>query len=84
MKNSTRILTVLLCLLVSSLAVNARNGQIIPASPQASSAGTPGQSNLMNAILPFYSEDFASGLPATWQAIDSTGNVLNWKYTTVG
>jgi len=35
--------------------------------------------------VPFYSEDFASGLPGSWQNIDngSTANVL-WRYTTTG
>jgi hypothetical protein len=36
------------------------------------------------AINPFYTEDFANGLPSAWQAIDSAGNGLNWRYTTTG
>src|SRR5262245_43906632 len=40
-----------------------------------------------NSVLtvPFYSEDFASGLPGSWQNIDngSPANVL-WRYTTTG
>jgi hypothetical protein len=37
------------------------------------------------ATVPFYSEDFASGLPGTWQNVDnnSVAHVL-WRYTTTG
>src|SRR5689334_3599725 len=37
------------------------------------------------AAVPFYSEDFASGLPGTWQNVDnnSVAHVL-WRYTTTG
>ena len=43
-----------------------------------------GQGNSVLTV-PFYTEDFASGLPASWQNVDngSPANVL-WRYTTTG
>ncbi len=69
MKNYTRIL--LLCILFS---------------PAILIASDPGQSGAVkiNAIVPFYTEDFAGGLPNSWHATDSTSNVHNWRYTTQG
>lgn len=43
--------------------------------------GLPG--NHVNSAA-FYSEDFASGIPAGWQNIDSSGNGSFWKHTTTG
>ena len=83
MKNSTRTLSLVFYFLIGALAVVARDRQNIIPGTQAS-AGIPGQSNLPSAILPFYTEDFSSGIPASWQAIDSAGNGLNWKHTMTG
>ncbi len=33
---------------------------------------------------PFYSEEFAGGIPPTWQNIDSSGSGVRWTWTTTG
>jgi hypothetical protein len=66
-------------LLLAAFAVTAN-------SPGKKKNGTARHGN-PNSVLsvPFYSEDFAAGLPGSWQNIDngSTANVL-WRYTTTG
>ncbi|MFM7217145.1 MAG: T9SS type A sorting domain-containing protein [Bacteroidota bacterium] len=32
----------------------------------------------------FFTESFASGLPASWSVSDNSGNGVNWKYSTAG
>ncbi len=34
--------------------------------------------------VPFFTEDFASGIPATWGNIDNAGSGVVWVYTTTG
>lgn len=34
--------------------------------------------------VPFYSEDFGSGLPSGWTLLDNSGNGVNWHWTTTG
>ncbi len=33
---------------------------------------------------PFYLEDFASGIPATWQNVDNAASGVVWRFTTTG
>ncbi|CAN5517042.1 hypothetical protein BH11BAC1_BH11BAC1_00320 [soil metagenome] len=42
-----------------------------------------GQGN-STLTIPFYSEDFASGIPGTWQSTDNVGDGVVWRYTTTG
>lgn len=85
MKNSTRIFSVLLLTLLSfqlSAGTGNRAGQraeIATTSDFRHAAGT----NHTQSV-PFYSQDFSGGLPATWQAVDNAGNGINWRYTTTG
>lgn len=37
-----------------------------------------------STMVPFYSEDFAAGIPALWTSVDSAGNGVNWTWTTIG
>jgi hypothetical protein len=34
--------------------------------------------------ISFYSQDFAGGIPAGWQTVDSSGSQLNWQWTLTG
>ncbi|MFN8165432.1 MAG: choice-of-anchor J domain-containing protein [Bacteroidia bacterium] len=84
MKNSTRIafLFVLLAAVTTSVAGKSkRNRHVDPSMLQRLSQKSPNQV-LSNTII--YSEDFAGGLPVTWQAVDNAGNGVNWAYTTTG
>ena len=42
-----------------------------------------GQGNTTQSV-PFYTEDFASGIPGTWQNNDLAGDGVLWRYTTTG
>lgn len=85
MKNSTRIFTMLVCVLSSYMAI-ASTGQ------PNQNPGSTEVKNLFKAIppaslmqsVPFYMEDFSSGVPATWQITDNAGNGLVWRWTTSG
>ncbi len=85
MKNSTRIFTLLACVLSSYLGF-ASTG--LPSQNSGSTKTT----NLFKAIpaanlmqsVPFYMEDFSSGVPANWQITDNAGNGLVWSWTTTG
>jgi hypothetical protein len=82
MKNNRRNSTLVFCLLISSLTIAGTKRQNYHPVPQGS-IGNPIQTSSIS-IVPFYNEDFANGIPATWQTLDSAGNGLNWKYTTTG
>jgi hypothetical protein len=56
---------------------------LILASSRMFAASHPERS-VSNAVNTFYSEDFASGVPATWQLVDNAGNGVNWHYTITG
>ncbi|HRH65480.1 MAG TPA: T9SS type A sorting domain-containing protein [Bacteroidia bacterium] len=84
MKNSTRIIVFLLLAIVTSgLSAAARQRAQLPAD---NSASIPFRHVLTPRTLavPFYSQDFSSGFPATWQVVDNSGNGLDWKWTTTG
>jgi len=85
MKNSTRIFLAFVFLLSTGI-MNARTREH---SVATSDQGNPMnfRSNpvpsLINAV-PFYTEDFASGLPSGWTAVDNNSSGVNWRWTTTG
>ena len=44
----------------------------------------PGHGQFPDAVNPFFSEHFATGLPAGWKSTDSSGSGIKWHYTTSG
>ncbi|MBL0104684.1 MAG: T9SS type A sorting domain-containing protein [Bacteroidetes bacterium] len=84
MKNYTRIafLFLLLCSVNTFAAGKHQRGARTTTKSAARHGVINPNSSLSNTI--FYSEDFASGLPLTWQAVDNAGNGINWSYTTTG
>ena len=77
MKKVTTYSFVFLLLVSSAMAAN-------PFGKKKNGTARHSQPNSVLTV-PFYSEDFAAGLPGSWQNIDngSTANVL-WRYTTTG
>ncbi|MCX6274366.1 MAG: hypothetical protein NTV09_04070 [Bacteroidetes bacterium] len=77
MKKITTQIFVCLLFISSAMAANSSGKKL---------NGTTRHVNPNSTLtVPFYSEDFAAGLPGTWQNIDngSPANVL-WRYTTTG
>ena len=77
MKKITTQIFVCLLFISSAMAANSSGKKL---------NGTTRHVNPNSTLtVPFYSEDFAAGLPGTWQSIDngSPANVL-WRYTTTG
>lgn len=83
MKNYTRIALLSLILCSFSVFATSNNGkrQVKKTTKAVQKAANQNQTQ---AITPFFFEDFASGLPAGWQALDNAGNGVNWAYTTTG
>ena len=81
MKNYTRI--ALLSLILCSFSVFANNSKTHNNKTTQTTQKVAGQ-NQTQTITPFFVEDFASGLPSGWQALDNAGNGVNWSYTTTG
>jgi hypothetical protein len=59
------------------------NGKSIPASISANHRHS-GQTVAPTVLATIFSEDFATGLPATWVQNDSAGTGEIWEYTSVG
>ncbi|HNQ60868.1 MAG TPA: T9SS type A sorting domain-containing protein [Bacteroidia bacterium] len=85
MKNSTRIF-ILLAFVLSScivLASSRRTAQMPVDNSSSQSFKTTPIPNRIHAV-PFYSEDFGSGLPAGWTVTDYSGNNVLWHWTNTG
>jgi hypothetical protein len=82
MKNYTRI--ALLSLVLCSFSVFAANKSGRHLNPTTNKARKASNQNQVLTTTPFFTEDFASGLPAGWQTVDNAGNGVNWGYTTTG
>lgn len=83
MKNYTRI--ALLSLILCSVTVFASSTKGRRHIKQTTKTiQKVASQNQTQAITPFFYEDFASGLPSGWQALDNAGNGVNWSYTTTG
>ncbi len=70
----------------NSMKISGRdlsNGKSVPATISASHRNA-GQVVTPTVLATIYSEDFATGLPATWVQDDSTGAGEVWVYTNVG
>ena len=85
MKNSTRIF-ILLAFVLSSYIVSATNRNDHQGQADITQTKSFRTTPVPNHVLavPFYSEDFAGGLPADWQITDNAGNGVNWHWTTTG
>ncbi len=83
MKNYTRIALLSLLLCSFSVFATSKNGGR-HLNPTTRAVQKAANQNQIQAITPFFFEDFASGLPSGWQAIDNAGNGVNWTYTTTG
>ncbi len=64
--------------------INNRSGKQVkqPMSQVNQSMRVAPQTNQINAA--FYSEDFASGMPANWSNVDAASTGVTWSYTTTG
>lgn len=83
MKNYTRIAFLSLVLCSFSLFATSKNGGR-HVNPTTRTVQKAANQNQIQALTPFFYEDFASGLPSGWQAVDNAGNGVNWGYTTSG
>ncbi len=83
MKNSAAL--IVLCFLFCTLISRGRDESFIK-QHLSSVAKNPNsqQNNISISTTPFFSEDFSGGLPSGWMAVDSSGNGVNWHYTTSG
>ncbi|MBK6837157.1 MAG: T9SS type A sorting domain-containing protein [Bacteroidetes bacterium] len=85
MKNSTRIFVLsLLALITSGLTAISRQRAALPADNSASVPFRHGSVLPRTQAVPFYSQDFSSGIPGTWQVNDNSSNGLNWTWTNTG
>lgn len=83
MKYSTCIIVI--GILFNSSLSNATDKKLNPYSQSGiSSSFHINKNNFQKSFTPFFIEDFASGLPSGWQAVDSAGIGVNWHYTTTG
>jgi len=64
---------------VSLLAVSSA----VIANPFGKNDGRNGNPNTTQSV-PFYMEDFAAGIPGTWQNNDLAGDGVFWRYTLTG
>lgn len=81
MKNSTRIALFLLTLSsFTAFGAGASSNRQVTIKKNRNQLSQ----NSIQALNPFYNEDFASGLPSGWQTIDNSTNGTNWAYTTTG
>ena len=81
MKNYTRIAFLFLILSsVSAIGASTRSSRHV----KPNNSHKIVQQNRTNVLSPFYYEDFSTGLPAGWQAIDNSTHGVNWAYTTTG
>ena len=76
MKKFTTYIFVFLLLVASAMAAN-------PSGNKKNGAARHGQPNSVLTV-PFYTEDFAAGIPGTWQNNDNAGDGVVWRYTTTG
>ena len=83
MKNYTRIALLSLILCSFSVFATTNNGKR-HVNKTTKAVQKVANQNQTQAITPFFYEDFASGLPSGWQALDNAGNGVNWSYTTTG
>ncbi len=83
MKNYTRIALLSFVLCSISVFATSKNGRrhVNQTTRSVQKAATQNQ---IQALTPFFYEDFAAGLPSGWQAVDNAGNGVNWGYTTSG
>lgn len=82
MKNYTRIALFAFVLCSFSAFAGTKNGRHL--NPTTKAVQKAANQNQVQALTPFFYEDFAAGLPSGWQAIDNAGNGINWSYTTTG
>lgn len=67
---------------MSSFGTFAKNGHRDHSQKLQLRSSVTGLSNQTNSFTPFYTEDFAGGVPAGWLNTDSSGNGVIWKATT--
>ena len=84
MKKSTPIIIFLACVLSTYMSSAKRQLNRAQAGNEVTSTHkTHANTNQINAV-PFYTEDFSSGLPAGWNIVDNSSNGVNWRWTTTG
>lgn len=82
MKYYYRILFI--CILLNSFLSYAGDKNNLPPTLKTTLTNRAGQLDLQKSSSPFYTEDFANGLPSGWQAIDNAGVGVNWHFTNTG
>ncbi len=83
MKYYTSIIVI--AILLNSFLSYAADKKLNPYSQSGISTSLhKDKNNFQKSFTPFFIEDFASGLPSGWQAVDSAGIGVNWHYTTTG
>lgn len=85
MKRSLQIISALLLTLPALAQQNKIQNHIRTKNPTISTQTfRQGPTQVNAAIIPIFSEDFASGFPASWSLIDNASSGEIWTYTTVG